>query len=139
MLSRAIDKYEDKQLYRKAKALIDKDMEKIRHISDYMDNPDKLHRMRTRIKQTLFMLEVLLKYSPGCYERSIVIKLKSLARILGCWHDGTVLMQQLDNFLLDYESHLKPSDKRYTELYQKVARENRSWLRKLSVYSLVRS
>jgi CHAD domain-containing protein len=139
MLSRAIDKLEDKQLYRRAKTLINKDIKKIRCVNDCMDNPEKLHRMRTRIKQTLFMLEVLLKYSPGCYDRSIVIKLKSMARVLGCWHDGTVLILHLDNFLVDYESHLKPSDRRYVELYQKVARENRSWLRKLSGYSLVRS
>ncbi|HEX5113034.1 MAG TPA: CHAD domain-containing protein, partial [Saprospiraceae bacterium] len=90
-------------------------------LNDHVD-PSSLHEIRKQIKDMYYVQKMI---EP---KNSQITRTDKLQELLGQWHDGRVLLQELDEYLNAHEMPLKDK-KPYEALKTKMMKENEARFR----------
>lgn len=113
----------EKKALKRTLKLLKKRLKQINSLLPNKKDNELMHEMRTRAKQTYYIIEILKLIRPEFEPMENPKEMKLAGDLLGQWHDHDVLCLEIKNYLKSMKSEQDFNPELYKELLKRIKKE----------------
>jgi len=106
-VKKSIELLSDSDFHKKVEEMINSKLKKVKKLRSDINNPKKLHRLRMRLKEIAVLMKFMHDFNSGISIDPIYKRFKKLNKLIGNWHDQSVLSISFKEFAGQHRSNDK--------------------------------